>query len=65
MIGSHCFLPKRSIAECYVGLRQAMCAWKDFEWVALEIETDRAIRRVIHDHPNWPTKGRKRIRDSA
>ena len=37
-------------ANRYVGLGWAMCAWKDFERVAVEIETDRAIRRVIHDH---------------
>ena len=42
-----------------------MCAWKDFERVAVEIETDRAIRHVIHDHPDWPTEGRKRVRDFA
>jgi hypothetical protein len=36
--------------------------WKDFERIAVEIETDRAIRRLIHDHPDWPTEGRKRVR---
>jgi hypothetical protein len=56
---------KRPTAKRYVGFGQAMCARKDFERVAVEIETDRAIRRVIHDHPDWPTEARKRVRDFA
>jgi hypothetical protein len=34
-----------------------MCAWKDFERIAVEIESNRVIGRVIHDHPDGEAQG--------
>jgi hypothetical protein len=54
--------PDRSAAKRDVSIRRGGCVRKSCERLDVEIELDRSIRYVIHNHPNKAVESRKRLR---